>query len=506
MSYSPKLSSAFNGTSNRSVHISPQSGMCSFCTEECNGTCEIALAAVLGMQAVYPTNTGANQIASEKDYPIDFSHFNINGHVFGALGVNPTFEEANIYHVKLEREFGSFHPVKLTMPIILPALIKMNWVDYFGGAAMAGVCCTIGEDARNKDPLLQIKDGKVSYFPALKQMLDAFRSYDRGYGQIILQCNTEDDWMGVPEYAIQVEGAEAIEFKFGQSAKGTQPVIRLKNYEEALKKQSLGILVYPDPSTPEMAKAVKEGVCPNFYSYSRLPLWDEKYLVARIAELRAMGAKNIYFKMAGYDPEDLKQVLLIGSKAKVDMITFDGAGGGSGYSPNKMMNEWGHPTVVMEAAICSIVESLKKEVDWIPAITITGGFASEDQVFKSLAFGNGAVTAIGICRASMAAAMMGKKIGELIKEGKVPNQFKKYGGTIEEIYGDLADLRAIYGKKANDFSLGAIGVFSYLNKIAFGVKHFAALNRKFDIAYLNRKDLIPLTREAKDLLKGKWFE
>ncbi len=84
MTYSPGLSSAFNDTRMRSRHLSPLSGMCSFCTEACPGTCEIALAAVLGKRAVYPTNTGNNQIASEKDYPVDFSHFNINGRVFGA--------------------------------------------------------------------------------------------------------------------------------------------------------------------------------------------------------------------------------------------------------------------------------------------------------------------------------------------------------------------------------------------------------------------------------------
>jgi len=193
--------------------------MCSFCTEECEGTCEIALAAVLGAQTVYPTNTGANQIASEKDYPIDLSHFNISGHVFGATGANPTYEEASIYRVKLQREFGRHNPVKLTMPVILPALIKMNWQDYFGGAAMAGVCCVIGEDARMKDPELHIEGGTVTSFPALKRMLDAFRTYHRGYGQIVLQCNVEDDLLGVPEYAIRVQGAEAIELKFGQGAK-----------------------------------------------------------------------------------------------------------------------------------------------------------------------------------------------------------------------------------------------------------------------------------------------
>ncbi|HKL11199.1 MAG TPA: FMN-binding glutamate synthase family protein, partial [Clostridia bacterium] len=171
----------------------------------------------------------------------------------------------------------------------------------------------------------------------------------------------------------------------------------------------------------------------------------------------------------------------------------------------KMMNEWAYPTVIMEEAICVITKKLKAEGLSVPAITVTGGFASEDQVFKALSYGDGDVTAIGICRAAMAAAMSGKRTGDMIKAGNVPKLFKKYGGTIEEIYGDLADLRAIYGKDANNFSPGAIGVFSYLNKIAFGLRHFAALNRKFDISYLNRSDLIPLTRDAKDLIENKWL-
>ena len=56
------------------------------------------------------------------------------------------------------------------------------------------------------------------------------------------------------------------------------------------------------------------------------------------------------------------------------------------------------------------------------------------------------------------------------------------------------------------YTPGAIGVFSYLNKLAFGIRHFAALNRTFDIADWDRSDLIPLTREAKELLSGRWLE
>ncbi len=499
MTYSPSLSSAFNKTRNRSTKQSPQSGMCSLCSEECVGTCEVGLAAVLGASTVYPTTTGTNQVASEKDYPVDFSHFNINGRVFGATGCNATYEEATIFNVNLKRSFGISNKVRLNMPIILPAVVKLNWEDYYAGAAMAGVICVIGEDARNKDPELKIENGKVVHFPALKKMLGSFNKYYRGYGQIVLQCNVEDDLLGVPEYAITHQGAEAIEFKFGQSAKGTQPVTKLKDRDEALRKQELGILVHPDPTDLEIIKADEKGVCQNFYSYGRLPLWDEVYLTKRIAELRKLGAKNIYFKMAGYDPSDLERVIKIASNAGVDMITFDGAGGGSGYIPCKMMNEWSFPTISMESTICQIVTSLENQNYRIPELVVTGGFASEDQVFKALAFGDGKIGAVGICRAAMAAAMTGKKCGEMIKDGTIPKHLEEYGSTVEQVFGDLPDLRALYGLEANDFPPGAIGVFSYLNKIAFGIRHFAALNRKFDIKYLDRSDLIPLTSEVKEL-------
>ncbi len=147
----------------------------------------------------------------------------------GAVGgCAENYEEANIYHVQLGRTYGRFNDVKLALPVILPALIKLNWQDYFGGAAMAGVSAVIGENARDKDPNLKIENGKITEFAGLKPMLDAFRRYDRGYGQIVLQCNVEDDLLGLPEYAIREHGVEAIEFKFGQSAKGTQPARRLK--------------------------------------------------------------------------------------------------------------------------------------------------------------------------------------------------------------------------------------------------------------------------------------
>ncbi len=500
MSYSLPLSSGYTGARNRSQFITPASGMCSFCTEECAGTCEIALASVLGAQTVYPTTTGNNQIAGEKEYPLDWSCFNINGRVFGAKGTGASYEEAEIYNVKLETSYGRDHKVKLALPLVLPALIKLNWKDYFGGAAMAGVSCMVGEDAKSKDPQLKRENGKITEFPFLGEIIESFNKYYRGYGQIVVQSNVEDDMQGVPEMTLKY-GGKAIEFKFGQSAKGTQPANRLTGFEQARARKAIGSLVYPDPDDPVVAKACEEGRGPNFYQYGRLPQWSEEYLVKRIEGLRQLGAENFSFKMTGFDPEDIEKVMRIAAAAGVDLITFDGAGGGSGYSPCHMMNEWGLPAVLLEEKVLGIAKKLKAEGLRLPALVMTGGYATEDQVFKSLAMGGGDITAVGLCRAGMAAAMTGKAVGEAIKAGKTPALFAKYGSTVEEVFGDLADLRFIYGKEADSFSTGAIGVFSYLRKIGFGLQHFAALNRKFDIRLLGKEDLIPLTDQAERVLR-----
>lgn len=500
MSYSHGIYSNFNNTSTRSKIRSSTSGMCSLCREDCVIPCEIALSAVLGAKTVYPTTTGNNQIASEKLYPFDYSHFNINGRVFGPKGASGNPDDLAIFKVNLEQTIGFDHKVKLATPIMLPALIKLNWKDYFAGAAMAGTLCVIGEGAPSKDPSLKIEKGKIADFPFLKEIASSFKDYDRGYGQIVLQCNYDDDAQGLPEYALRQGDIEAIEFKFGQGAKGTQPVNTIKDYESALALHQAGVLVHPNPLDENIRTAHEQGNTPNFYQHARFPAWDEDFFAQRIPRLREMGMKNTYFKMAGFDPVDIERVLRIAAQNKVDMVTFDGAGGGSGYSPSKMMDEWGLPTIQLEATVYALAQKLRKEGLDLPAIAITGGFSSEDQIYKALALGETHIRVVGVGRAAMAAATNAKNIGTLIQEGKVPAHLEKYGSTLEEIFADLPDLRYLYGKKAREFSPGAIGVYSYLNRLHFGLQHFAALNRKYHLSQISREDLIPLTSEARGLI------
>ena len=96
--------------------------------------------------------------------------------------------------------------------------------------------------------------------------------------------------------------------------------------------------------------------------------------------------------------------------------------------------------------------------------------------------------------------------GELLEAGKLPTELQRFGSTKEELFLELRELRNIYGDAANEFSLGAVGVYSFLSRIAFGLKHFAALNRKFDLKYIDQSDIFPLTYLAKDILNGTWMK
>ena len=177
MSYSPKLGSAFNKTRLRDPeHPTPCSGMCSVCGE-CPGLCEIGLAAVRGADTVYPTAGGVYQYGSEKEYPVDLSHFNINGRVFGAVGAPECSAEATVFHVKMETEIGRRNPIKLKLRVVLPAMAKLAWPESVGGAAMAGVLAVIGEGAINEGPSLVCVDAKVRGLPAAQ-------GYDRCLPQV----------------------------------------------------------------------------------------------------------------------------------------------------------------------------------------------------------------------------------------------------------------------------------------------------------------------------------
>jgi len=497
MSFSPVLGSPITNTHMRNPgHLTDVSGMCAVCMADCIGPCEIGLSAVRGSEAILPFSADINQFASEKRYPLDFSHFNINGRLFGAIGLPADPSVATFPNADISSTFGVTHSVSIKAPFILPAMAKLAWKEYFAGAALSGVPVVIGEDVVAKDTGLVVKGHRVVEAPLIAEMVSTFRRYHHGFADIVLQANFDDEYHGVLDYAIERLGVKSVELKFGQAAKGIQGMGQVPKIEDALRFKSLGYIVLPDPEEPSVVEAYEQGIGPVFEKIGKLPMWSPEALIERVAELKNLGAERICFKSGPFDPRDISMILEIASEAGIDLVTFDGAGGGSGHSPAKMMNEWGIPTVTLEAIVYRILSGLKKARKPLPPIAMAGGFATEDQIYKGLALGAPYVRLIGIGRAAMAAATVGRQVGEALRNGSVPKEYARFGSSLDEVFADFRLLKAEYGDETWNIPAGAIGLYSYLNRVCVGLKQFMALNRKFALRYIAREDIVPLTEIA----------
>lgn len=497
LSLHPGLGSPVTNTRLRTpASVSRSSGMCAVCAADCLGPCEIGLSAIRGPEAILPHLSDRNQFASEKRYPLDFSDFNINGRVFGARGCRADPYEACFAKIDLSSTFGLRKKVRTSAPLILPAIAKLAWREYFAGAAIFGIPAVIGEDVVARDKGLAVEGHRVAEAPLIAEMVEAYRRYARGLGDIVIEANVDDEFHGVLEYAIGKLGVKSVELKLGQAAKGIQGMGRVASMEDALRFKALGYIVLPDPTDPAVAEAHARGVGPVFEKIGKLPLWEPEELVRRIAALRDLGAERVCLKTGPFDPSDLAAILELASEAGVDLVTLDGAGGGSGHSPAKMMNEWGLPTVALESVAHRVLSRLRREGKPLPPLAMAGGFVTEDQVFKGLALGAPHVGTIAIGRAAMAAATVGRNVGEALAAGTLPPEYARFGSTREELFADLRLVKAEYGEEADGIPAGALGLYSYLDRVCVGLRQFMALNRKFALGDIGREDIIPLTELA----------
>jgi glutamate synthase domain-containing protein 2 len=188
--------------------------------------------------------------------------------------------------------------------------------------------------------------------------------------------------------------------------------------------------------------------------------------------------------------------LRYGAEAKLDLLTIDGAPGGTGMSPWPMMNEWGIPTFYLQALMYQYCEKLSKKGMRIPDIAMAGGFSSEDGVFKALAMGSPYVKAVCMGRGLMIPGMVGKNIENWLAEGNLPNSISKYGNSANEIFVAYAELEDKYGSEMKNIPLGAVGIYTYCQKFKVGLQQLMAGSRNFRLSTINRKDLMALTEEA----------
>lgn len=504
MALSRVNASAATLTKNRTEDsVVPASGMCVTCVDGCIGMCEIGKSAYRGHEVIYPQPFGVITTAAEKVYPVDYSHFNIMGGVVGAKGIEADSDKAIFPNVDLEVHFGHDNGIKFRYPWIIPGIgstdiAKNNWEGLAIGSALAGTGLTIGENVVGMDSQAVIKDGKVVDTVDLKRRVKLFQDHQRdGYGAIIVQANIEDTRLGVHEYAIQELGVEWVEMKWGQGAKNIGGEVKIRDLKKAQMLYERGYVVLPNPTDPNVIKAFERGSFKEFERHSRVGMVSEESFAERIEELREAGAKYISLKTGAYRPIALAQALKYASKYKVDVLTVDGAGGGTGMSPWRMMNEWGMPPVELHSLMYEYAKKLADRSEHVPAIVAAGGFTFEDQIFKGLALGAPFVKLIGMARSPIAAAMVGKTIGRSIDEHQVPVYVERFGSSKDEIFVTAAELRKELGdEEFEKIPTGALGLYTYYERLAQGLRQLMAGSRRFALEHISRDEISALTPEA----------
>lgn len=258
-----------------------------------------------------------------------------------------------------------------------------------------------------------------------------------------------------------------------------------------------GYIVLPDPTDPRVIDSFEKGAFKEFERHSRVGMVTEEGFAERVAQLRKAGAKYVFLKTGAYRPADLARAVAYASKYKIDMLTVDGAGGGTGMSPWRMMNEWGVPPVELHTLLYQYVKQLSDKGKYIPAITVAGGFTFEDQIFKGLAMGAPYVKMVGMARAPIAAAMVGKTIGMAIEAQELPVYVERFGGNKDEIFVTASELRKELGEKEFEkIPCGALGLYTYYERLAQGLRQLMAGSRKFATNLISRDDIAAITPEA----------
>ena len=178
---------------------------------------------------------------------------------------------------------------------------------------------------------------------------------------------------------------------------------------------------------------------------------------------------------------------------------MDGAGGGTGMSPWRMMNEWGIPSVEIWSLTHNYADLLAKKGEYLPDIAFAGGITFEDQIFKTLALGAPYVKAVGMARGPMAAAMVGKTIGSRIREGHIPVYVERFGSSADEIFVTAPELKKRFKDRFNDIPTGAIGLYTYFKRLSQGLRQLMAGERKFTLDYITRDDIAAITHDAANI-------
>ncbi len=503
-----------------------ESGLCTLCIADCQGKCETWLSSMKGRKMLYPRNFGATTAGSGNTTHVGVSYnsLRIQGYNYGAKGlprgISNSVDDCIFPNVSVETEFGSEIKTKSKVPIMTGALgstfIAAKYWDSFAiGAALAGFPIVIGENVVGIDKEAIIENGKTKKAPELDRRIDTYLRYYDGYGAIIVQQNVEDSMNGVAEYVIDKYGDKVIiELKWGQGAKNIGGEIEVTDLDYAIFLKKRGYLVDPDPTKPEVQEAFKNGSIKAFARHSRLgythlssPEQVREEFMKTIEYLRKLGYKKITLKTGSYGMEGLAMAIKLATEAKLDLLTIDGSGGGTGMSPWNMMESWGVPSILLHSKAYEYASILAAKGEKVVDLAFAGGLAREDHIFKALALGAPFVKIVCMGRALMIPGFLGANIEGVLhperKEklngnwDKLPATVTEIGSTAKEIFAGYYDVREKVGAdEMKNIPYGAIAVWTLADKLKAGLQQLMAGARKFSLKEISRNDLLSANRET----------
>jgi len=459
---------------------------------------------------IYPSPYGDVTAGADKDYPVDYSHLNIQGYALGTRGlglIHGTPDTAIFPEVNTETAYGWEKKVKMSLPVFTGALgstdvARKNWDAFAVGGALAGITIVCGENVCGIDPGLELNNNSgIKKSPEMDRRIEIYKRYHQGYGEILVQMNVEDTRLGVAEYILEKHGLDTIELKWGQGAKSIGGEIKVDSLERALELQKRGYIVTPDPSLEINQKAFKSGAIEEFERHSRLGFIDQETFLSEVQRLRDLGFKRITLKTGAYGLRELAMAIKWGTQARIDLLTIDGAPGGTGMSPWRMMQEWGMPSIYLHSAAIEFAEYLRNKGEThVCDLAFAGGFSTEDHIFKAIALGSQYVKAVCMGRAMMIPGFVGKNIEKWIKNNDLPKTVAKYGSKPEEIFTCYEKVNEIVGNdEMKNIPLGATGIFSFCEKLKVGLQQLMAGARCFRVHAITRKELMSLTKECAEV-------
>lgn len=503
-----------------------ESGLCTLCRADCQGKCETFLTSMCGRKILYPRDFGAVTSGSKNTTHVGVSYnsLRIQGYNYGSCGLptglSNSADDCIFPNVNVETEFGNEVKTKSRVPLMTGALgstfiAAKYWESFAIGAALVGFPIVIGENVVGVDKESVIEKGKIIKAPELERRIDTYLRYYDGYGAILVQLNVEDTRNGVAEYISEKYGDKVvIELKWGQGAKNIGGEIQVTSLDYALFLKNRGYIVDPDPTLPEVQEAFKKGAIKSFARHSRLGYTDlssveqvREQFMNSVDYLRSLGFKRITLKTGAYGMEALAMAIKFASDAKLDLLTIDGSGGGTGMSPWNMMEAWGVPSILLHSKAYEYAAILAAKGQKVVDFAFGGGFAREDHIFKALALGAPFTKIICMGRAMMVPGFLGANIEGVLKPerrqkvnghwDKLPASVKKYGVTAEEIFAGYYDVQKKVGwEEMANIPYGAIAIWTLVDKLTAGLQQFMAGVRKFSIDQLTRGDLYSGNRET----------